>query len=135
MGRRNREHKVIVSQVQNNQIQQEIIECHTLYEALNFAKIHDQEPKSVQIFDILGTEVHIKNKHILDFIPEEISEEKIEKIEEIEIQPEELKQDILVEIIETSIEPVKELVETTTTKPAIKKPSTAKKPKIKKSVN
>jgi hypothetical protein len=132
MGRRNREHKVIVSQVQNNQIQQEIIECHSLYEALNFAKIHDQEHKSVQIFDILGTEVHIKNKHILDFIPEEISEEKIEKIK---IQPEELKQDIPVEIIETSIEPVKELVETTTTKPAIKKPATAKKPKIKKSVN
>jgi hypothetical protein len=127
MGRRNREHKVIVSQVQNNQIQEEIIECHTLFEALNFAKIH--ENKCVQIFDAIGVEVYVLNKHILNFIPEvkieEIISEETETVEEII-------QEISVEETKTSDVSAEVLIETPKKKPAAKK-STAKKTTNKKS--
>ena len=124
MGRRNREHTVIVTQVQNNELQKETIVCNTLHEALHFAKIHNSDTKAVQIFDCLGIEFQSFNKHILDFIPEvkieeEIQDTFVENVEETLIE-EETKETLSEEIVvEMPIETPK--------KKATKKPSTTTK--------
>jgi hypothetical protein len=134
MGRRNRQHIVKITWIEDNQLKSDSMICGNLFEALHEARQH-QDVKCVQISDILGIETHTYNKHILNFIPEEISEEKMEEI--LETQPEELKQEIPVEIIEPSIEetiiePVAEVVETPKKKTATKKPATPKKTATKK---
>ena len=125
MGRRNRQHIVKITWIEDNQLKSDSMICENLFEALHEASQH-QDVKCIQISDILGIETHTYNKHILDFIPEEITEEKIEEI--IETQLEEFKQDIPVEIIE----PVAEVVETPKKKTATKKPTTPKKTATKK---
>ena len=123
MGRRNREHTVIISFVENNQLQQETITCDNLYEALNHARLHHHDIKSVQVFDCLGIEIHSNNKHILDFTPEEITEivntiEIIENAKVIEEQPEVIKEEIIEEIV---------VPKKTATKKSVTKKTTTKK--------
>jgi len=126
MGRRNREHTLIISFVENNQLQQETITCDNLYEALNHARTHHHDIKSVQVFDCLGIEIHSNNKHILDFTPEEITEivntiEIIENEKVIEEQP---------EVIEEQPEVIKEEIvvpKKTATKKSVTKKTTTKK--------
>jgi hypothetical protein len=122
MGRRNREHTVIVTHVQNNELQKETIVCNTLHEALHFAKIHNSDTKAVQIFDCLGIEIQSVNKHILDFIPEQ----KIEEIVSEEIVSEEI-QEISVEEPKTSDVSAEVLIETPKKKIAAKKSTTTAK--------
>ena len=127
MGRRNREHTVIVTHVQNNELQKETIVCNTLHEALHFAKIHNSDTKAVQIFDCLGIEIQSVNKHILDFIPEQKIEEIVsEEIVSEEIVSEEI-QEISVEEPKTSDVSAEVLIETPKKKIAAKKSTTTAK--------
>lgn len=123
MGRRNRQHTVKLSWIEDNSLKNDIILAENLHEALHIAR--ENSSKSVQIFDILGIEIHLHNKHILDFVPEEIDiiEEIIEEPIEETLQPVEISE----EIIETTEEiKVEEKVETPKKKSATKKPATKK---------
>jgi hypothetical protein len=134
MGRRNREHTVIISFVENNQLQEERIICDNLYEALNNARLHHDDIKSVQVFDCLGIEIHSNNKHILDFTPEEITEivntiETIETIENekvVDEQPEAIKEETIAPKIEIKEEIIKVPKKTATKKSVTKKVTTKK---------
>jgi len=131
MGRRNREHIVIVSFVENNVLKQETINCDNLYEALEHTRLNHSDIKSVQIFDCLGNEIHANNKHILDFIPEEIESIQIIENEKVE-DKEEIEEIESIQIIENKVEEQPEVIKKIATKKTATKKSVAKKVTTKK---